>query len=294
MLFKMKFRYLYTCHRTTSPGEIGQGCSPAVNRESGVALIETIIVLPLFLILVFFFIWLGSALNAKAALTSAVGQAVRLAITRGNEFTIPTPLFAVVDEWQNSTEVIPPSALTEVLCHGIEPDKCITIYQQCTYGRLFGIANVPGGIRQVPREYLYAMIYLNEAMRQSLGGMVKFPCKPDTSSVGLCPADIYDAIADAPSGEGCMLCIFLDTRHVPPMIPVAQVSIQEINDNYPPKVDDPKWLRSKIGIECGYHLSATVTRPLQRLLGAIGGGDFVLTTRAVYQADELSDPSMIF
>ena len=257
----------------------------------GVALVEIAIVLPLFLGVVLIFIWLAVMLNARAALTSAVEDGVMLAVTRANQNTLTEPLLPVIDNnWLGTGGNSFPAALQDVMCQDAsDPGStaCVSKYNVCTVGQTYTTT-----LDKLPAQYTYMLAYINEAMRQSLGGMVKFPCNPTgpSSLAPICPSSTYSSASNLQPddlGPGCMICAFLETDVDPPRIPQPPIDLSGYS------VDQIGLMTSKMAIACSYEPDATVARPLQGLLGWVGVNT-VITVGALYTADSLAAPQSFF
>lgn len=178
-------------------------------RESGATLVETAILLPIWFGALFFVMWMAYMSAARQSLVAATQRAVELAITRAN-----------VDEWgklvatgnsPSDKQIIedvrnfsvvrlsslmlrsPPKRSTTLTLSNYNPtdtgtgwcNKNATDAEGQTY---------PGctALNQANPVYIYALIYMNEAMRLSMGSSVYYPCNP---------------AGDAPNdGPGCLSC----------------------------------------------------------------------------------------
>lgn len=139
-------------------------------RQSGAALIELAIALPVLLILLFFVMYVSHLMSARAALSTAVNS-VRIAATRANLPISPTLVTDVEDF--NKDRLQPLLASKELEEEAFSSDA-VNSYKQFYQSQYPGISK---GLPDLEREDLIGMIYAINIVRQSLGNHVKTPCK---------------------------------------------------------------------------------------------------------------------
>jgi len=191
-------------------------------------MIETAIFMPLVLLGILFFIWLGVTFNARTSLEAAVPRSIMLAITRGVNERVGTDIIQDVQRWHDD-----PADVTDRLGKFLAKDvlfdpDALNYYQQHSTTVFDNRA-----LNEMPQEYIYAQLYVNEAMKQSVGSVVKYPC------------------AGQP---GCLNCAFLNPTTL---------------DTITPYGDEPP--RRKLGLECSYQLSSVLLDPIFSLLRLILG-----------------------
>ena len=215
--------------------------SRAARGERGAALVELALTLPIFLAGLLFFIWLGISFNATNSLKSAVPRAIRLAATRGPDDLLGTRIIGDVHAWRadQNDEGRMPTLLSLPSEHW---GTALKRYDE-SVAAVFGSSWT---LRDLPPEYTYALIYVNEAMRQSVGATLRFPCDAD----------------DPVDGAGCLECEFLNPDSLKP-------ASQMLKDGDSPYDIDPP--RRSIGLECRYQPQTAVVTPLVRLLSLLAG-----------------------
>lgn len=182
----------------------------ANRKESGAFMGELALTLPFFLLGIYLVIWIGINFNARASFRFGLSRAVRLAATRGDLRNL-APL-DLSDPRQLNTEIIPvihdwvesgtyKADLDRLLVWHGDPAG-VAYYSTATTNPVF-----PCGLQQLPPAYTYALVYLNESMRQSVGPAVRYPCDPDS-------------VIPSAGGPGCITCKFLnpDTSDETPFV----------------------------------------------------------------------------
>ena len=197
-------------------------------------MVETAIVLPLVLLGIFFFIWLGTVMHAKSSLDAAVTRAVRLACTRGVKEVAGLEIIERIQNWQGGAAL---STVEMLLKNGDIPNWMDWYTATSTQ------FNFVSGLDGLPSEYIYALVYVNEAMKKSIGSSIRYPCDPE----------------DLSSGSGCLGCVFLNPD-----------DLTSLYDSPGPwGIDAP---RRKIGIECRFQPAHAFLKPLVSLIGFLTGG----------------------
>jgi len=227
-------------------------------RQTGGVMLETALVLPLFLIGVLTFIWLTYSINLRSSLTSSISRALRLAVTRGNEEIVGSRLIEDIDDWldgQNPT----PRLEAMLASHDIGWQNAEVHYNNNTTWPVFHRS-----LRQMPPVYTYVLVYLNEGMRQSVGSSLRFPCDPHAGQ----------------AGTGCMSCTFLNPDNMKKDQPYQGLS----GSNEPP-------LQS-LGLECEVQPHNFILSPifslLRYVLGAATAPDFTIQQRSFIRAEALT------
>ncbi len=235
------------------------------HTSSGATLVEIAIALPLFMFGILVMLWLGIALNAKASLTFALGNSLRLATTRADANLTGADLIQALHDWHADSSMSP-STVQKYLA---SPDRYDDFYAY--YGteslRYFrnGASNIT--LHDVPLEYVYALVYMNEAMRQSTGSALRYPCDP--------------AGAGSEDGSDCLLCVFLN-----PDINQAYTTLDVSSVPLNPK---------QIALECSYQPNQFLLSPLMGMLRAMtnnpnAANALILKRRAFIEIGDRTDP----
>jgi len=179
-----------------------------IEESKGAVLIELALALPIFLAVIFGIIWVSQLYQAQTALTAAVGNSMRLGVTRGNELEIGVDIIEAVQTYEESV-------LSQLLISPNMPNA-----ELFDYGNLevFNVFNGISTLNQLSAEYpefVYALIYIKASMRNSLGNSVRYPCDPADSD-----------------GAGCLLCTFKnphgppDEPYLPPGLSAREMAIE--------------------------------------------------------------------
>lgn len=209
-------------------------------------MIEVAMLFPLFLVGLLFFIWLGVMFNARSSLSAAVSNAVRLATTRGadnqaGEKIVGQDLISAIDAWHQNGST---SQTFEELMASPEINISDALY---FYDSKSSAIFDDRTLRELPVTYAYTLAYVNEALRMSLGGYVRYPCDPE---------DISDT--DPDDGAGCVGCVFLHPDYL-------NDAMYEHNGQ---RLDPPARV---IALECKYQPVSRLLAPIQSLLTMITG-----------------------
>jgi len=223
--------------------------------NSGAVLIELALALPLFLALILGIIWASQLFQAQTTLTAAVGNSLRLGITRGNELEMGMDIIAAVQTYDGPT-------LKQLLISADLHDTLeLTDYNDLgVFSVLHDSAEQPLYLQDLALhypEFVYSLIYINATMRNSIGASVRYPCDPD-------PAE-----GEVDDGAGCLLCVFRNPYDPDPLAPYFLAE-------YPQ-------LTREVAIECSYRPGGGLTKTVFNLLalasGAVGADPPVLIMR---------------
>ena len=204
------------------------------HSEKAGVLLETVAALPLFLAGIFIFIWLAFYFHAKTSLSNSLGKALRISVTRGNS---PSSLGAIqdIDDWVNYVNETP--RLRRLLASSGENWSDVEdIYDNYTI-ETFHPTTL--SLRDMPPHYVYALVYLNEGLKQTIGPSVRYACDPT-----------------APDGDNCLRCKFLNPDRAE-----REAGIQSI-------VDPPL---GSIGMECQYKPALFILSPALKMLSLMTG-----------------------
>jgi hypothetical protein len=221
-------------------------------------MLEVAILLPLLLAFIGFVFWMATTLNAQASLSSAMVNALRLAATRGTLIR-PTEPGGTTSEgtidpdylWGSGT---PPPIFYSNL-DAADPGPITESDAGDNLNQMVGSAYQDESMVAAPREYQYAAIYLNQALKLSLGGTMIFPCRPPALDV---------PVSSLP--PGCVSCRFVDPfpylGEDPQPFPGFDTT-PDANIS-----DDPS--TSLFLLQCRYVTADVLSRLFRGLLGFVG------------------------
>lgn len=247
------------------------------SKEKGAVLIQLAIGLPIFLFLILFVVWLGTYLNAKVSIQAALKAATRAGVTRGLMSTWDD-LYTVdgIKQWSSGS---PPQNIQNMLAYGsvkgtpITFDDALKFYKEVTITPVYGERD----LWKMPPEFKYTLIYLNESLRLSLGGQVKFPCRSLSGyPTGILPEELE---------PGCIQCTFLhpDCQDFTPLDGIEVTDPKQKDPNAKvwrcqdgTAIDIPSYdinllrggmiPRGKVVLGCSYKLDSTILNPLLALI----------------------------
>ena len=159
-------------------------------RARGVVMVEAAFTVAVVLLVTLGAIVLTTMVNAKATLDVGVGRGLRMGATRGNIERSLSNVIPDIDVWQRTGTDAPPSTLKPFL---FSADSTLDHYDSWAEDRF------KRKFRELPREWIYTMVYVNESLRQSLGGSLRYPCD-----------------ATERSNLSCLDCRFIDPLLRPP------------------------------------------------------------------------------
>lgn len=223
-------------------------------RAAGATLLEIALALPFTLLGLFFLIWVGLTIHAKTSLDAAVTRALRLASTRGVDELLGVEVISDVQRWNDGVAT---TRLPQLLSRNVNWSEAQDYYKKLLLN-VFAVYDDEGqpkeieGLYNMPPEYIYALVYINEAMRQSIGEQIRYPCDP----------------SNLEEGQGCMACSFLnpstDQEHgMQPGFDAAHI-FRAAGTSVPPP-------RRRIGVECRFQPSHILLSPIVALLRIIAG-----------------------
>lgn len=234
-----------------------------IRGESGVSMLETAIILPLVLVAIFIAIGLAAIANGRSALSSAMTEAMRLAATRGDsdlmggkQMVLPVKRFLDANEFED---------LASLISSGdVKFEDLKTFANEC-FGKVYGTQS----LKELPASYIYALVYIHQALRQSIGPSLSFPCIPPggSSPGGGCPAV---------SSPGCVGCYLInpDTLDFTP-----------VNSSDP----DP----NRYAIRCEYSPSSVFLNPIYRIFSVFSGNGTSGGSGLVIKRDRLFEVTRI-
>ncbi len=215
-----------------------------VDCERGVSFVEAAIFLPLILIGIFIIISISVTLNARGALSTGMTDALRLAHTRGDTTVIGGEILPAISALRNgATSEIARSLLTSL--PPAERESGMRYLNGC-FGAVY---NRP--LDALPPEHLYTLVYLNQALAQSIGPSFRFPCLPPGSNA---PSACKQTVEPR---TGCAVCYLID-----PDDPDASSASAPLSSE-------------RIAIRCEYTPAGVFIDPILALFKTLGLGDSV-------------------
>ncbi|RMG43749.1 MAG: pilus assembly protein [Candidatus Dadabacteria bacterium] len=214
--------------------------------EDGGVLIEAAFALPILLFGMFAFMWVGFMFNAKTALTSSLSKALRLGVTRGKPTITAQPLIRDIEDLVN-TGTISDRLRTKLLTYNVDwSSQADEGFNKLT--EVFQDINGKNELDKLPREYLYALVYMYQGMKIAIGSSLKYPCNPDN-----------------PDGQGCLECKFLNPA------PSSLIPNGDLAPNSFVGIPSGNY----IGMQCRFRPSTFILEPAIRLLNLISGNAIV-------------------
>lgn len=255
--------------------------------QQGAVLAELAIVLPIFLFAVAALLYIGFILSAQNSLTQAVSN-IRLALTRGkSEIVGAAGEISEFHTWSAfgggfgvcSSYSEPPlnGDIRRLLA---SPEFESTAFSSSglynsDVQETFSCGNSSNAnMRQLPPYYLYALTYVTQTMKQSVGASLRYPCDPTL-----------------PDGGGCLHCRFLNPASDSTRNDSRGTVIWGTNIcRHIYALDCPLFNTDYIGIECKYRPSSAVADLLFGFLRLIAGGSaaansFVVTRSFFFATD---------
>lgn len=148
-----------------------------LHTERGSTFTEFALIVPIVLIILFLGVWLSLFVHAKASVTAAVNQAVRLGVTRSDSLGVGKEMISRLHANPFWT-----SANYKLFCHNIDNTDCRDFYN--TWAQ----TNFAVDFENLPIAHRYVLLYAHEGIRLSIGNSVRYPCEPDAPDGGRCLA----------------------------------------------------------------------------------------------------------
>lgn len=217
--------------------------------------------LPLILLCIFLIIAIGVALNARGSLANGMTASLRLAHTRGDSTRVGLDILPAIQTIHSGTPSETARRLLTSLPDAERADG-LDLLDSC-FGAVYNRS-----LRSLPNQYLYALVYLNQALAQSIGSSFRFPCLPPGANAP------NGCGGNADRNPGCGICYLFD-----PDNPTAQESGAPLRPD-------------RIAIRCEYAPSSVFIDPIIKLLGLFGlgdtaGGIFTMRRERLFDAEEL-------
>lgn len=235
-------------------------------ERSGVTLVETAILLPLTLAVMFIIIAIAVLFNARSSLSSGMSQALRLANTRANVALVGEKMLSPLNDYVDpNTQLASFSSIAELVSTNVSQADAAAFLNTC----FAAVYQLP--LSDLPPQYLYTLAYLKQALAQSIGPSLKFPCVPPG---GQPPSGINQCQPPAPANRpaGCVSCYLLDPRDF------------DLDPSTPSSTSPPDPNPDRLIMRCEYSPASIFIQPILSLLnlfsgGSSGGGSSLTITR---------------
>lgn len=211
---------------------------------------EAALVLPLFLFCIFAILWIGTALHANNALTTSIFKALRLSVTRGDAAKVGSYPISALNKWA-ALEDMSGAEITHLHELLKSPDidwlTASEFHNSHTIEELHSRYDI-SSLQDLPPRFLYALAYMYQGMRESIGPSLRYPCDPS-----------------APGNEGCLSCSFFlaDPELGFPLRRVAgEPGGMRSGDDIP---------LDGVGLNCEYKPALFLVTPAMNALGALLG-----------------------
>lgn len=212
----------------------------------GATLIETAILLPFLLFLIFFIVWKGVSINEQTALETGLGNALRLGATRGDASLVRSEILPGIHSWVatppgSPPSLAPPPKIGELL---VWPDGNLNWGPASLLldGKTIEVFTGVSTFQSLPAQYVYVLVYVYQSLRQSIGNSIRYPCDPDSTTQG--------------NGPGCVLCQFMN--------PIDMGTASGSYTDFPPPTN-------VIAVRCRYRPALFLFGPLYRLMHIMSG-----------------------
>jgi len=233
---------------TSKSSRTARKCSSMGRSERGAIFVELAFALPLTLGLIFGVVWLSQLSHADTTLTAAVGNSLRLGITRGDYEELGADVVSVVQSYIVDGNAPDPRLNELLVSSDLRESSSFESFEELYNDPELGIFEVFSehgdySIRNISPQYMYALIYINAHMKNSLGSQVRYPCDPEGED-----------------GAGCLLCRFRN-----PDFP--QLEPEDANFFY----DVAGWddFPRRISIDCRYRPDNIVSSVVASMLGML-------------------------
>lgn len=227
-------------------------------RQQGVVLIELAVGLPLFLIFLFFFVYLGITYNAKNSLRSAMENATRSALTRGKlSYSFGNySLYQGLDTLCTNMSDRGNDALMRTLYHNVSTPDGIDNYNETSthWSHWLDQDANSANFCRLPLHQIYAIIFTQAAMEKSVGGTVRFPCDPADTREGR-------------GGAGCLRCIPLN----PCSLDRSPLNPPITDDSDLKQQCDLTTILNRSAISCEYRPDSVFVTPIDALISLFTG-----------------------
>ncbi len=267
--------------------------------SKGAVLIEAAFALPIVMTFFFAILWLATVLHATLTVHWATGQAVRLAITRGDprragSAVVPTlggvstdspdrdPLYATAgtvsvlsgtNDWSYAKSILAAGAPIRLVNRNwkeatpSEPVEVAELSYKSVLKSYDSLLVESGSTpKEFPAIYMYGLGYANNLIYESLGRQVRYPCDP------------LGTDANRADGAGCLTCKFKPARGG------ARALFNKVHDDYKEFIPT-----NSLALECIYAVSPEFIQPIVKLLSALGidtsGEPFTVVVRSKKQVN---------
>ena len=216
-------------------------------RSSGAALIEIIITLPVLLMMIWLFLYVGIIYNARSSLISAMENSLRVALTKSNlSLSMPDDqsFYLHLDSLCSSLAGAGRVALKPLLFSNLSEEFGIDEYNRnASHWKSWYQSDDGALFCEQPLHNIYATVFIQLMMQNAVGNSIKFPCDPRSN--------------DKKAGAGCLRCI-----------PLNPCSL----DRTPLKNScDQTTIFHRIAIECEFRPDSVFVAPFDALSNLVTG-----------------------
>jgi hypothetical protein len=229
----------------------------------GAALLEIIICLPVLLMMMWLFLYVGIMYNARSSLVSAMENSLRVALTRSNlslSMADEESLYQYLDTLCSSLSGSGRNALEPILFANQKEEAGIDEYNRNTAHWKDWYQSGEGALFcEQPLHNIYAIVFIQLTMQNSVGNSVKFPCDPRSD--------------DKDAGAGCMRCI--------PLNPCS------LDRSLVKSSCDQSTIFHRVAIECEFRPDSVFVAPFDALANLVTGSNTntlsVISHRAFFE-----------
>ena len=249
------------------------------SAQVGAITVEAAVILPLFLLVVFFVITIGLMLNARTAIRLATTNGSRLAYTRGaTELVGPNVRFGnMARDWiLNQAPAAPSGANAPLLPLLATPgmqSKAFgpTGWYMTQWNAVLGAGGNP---QVVPERYVLALVYAHAELLQSIGG-VQFPCDPrGPTATNDGPGCARCLNLNASSRDRCLSGLHWDGQAcVSTPIPISGGGLRQPQGAPGVNILSASYSREFVGLYCEYAPSDLLITSIYNLISILTAGN---------------------
>lgn len=233
---------------------------PQIPTIRGAVFVETLIILPVFMVIVFLLFWMSYLSFAKYTLANSVNTGVLAAVTRGDAdvYSCGVPSIAGISRYANDQNRYSDKArswdpnLNQLITNMEDCSNPIEIYNQ--WMQASG-SSINASLQAYPPQALHALIYTLELFRTSLGGaLVRFPCDPD--------------LPGPENGLGCLRCQVMNAMEMQAIVTSGSETSLTCPTYEEDRFGGQQVCLDRIGIKCTYAPTGLILASILGFLGA--------------------------
>ena len=212
------------------------------NQDRGMVYLELIVVFPLFLALFLGMLFLITFIHARNSLETSINVALRHAVTRGDLVRMEGEIVPDINRWKENGGTYS-TAEKYFITEGEDIQK---------YNAWISEVFVGQKLSDMPEQFLYALAYVNDTMRQSLGASVRFPCDPNKDN-----------------GWGCLKCFPVNPKAY--FLSASGGTTQPDTPIPSEELEETLRIYRGVGITCEYSPTRAILAPLNAVSEFIAG-----------------------